>query len=202
MRRGVDVRLGVAVAALEGNDRVARVHLSDASSVDASVVVVGIGVKPNTDWLEGSGLTIDGGVICDETCLAAPGVVAAGDVARWPNQRYGELRRVEHWDNAVRQAVHAARRLRARAGDDAEHTPYRPVPWFWSDQYGLKLQLVGSAVSADEMKIVSGSEADERLVALFRRGDRLTAAFGLSSAGKIAKYRKLLEEDPLWEQAA
>lgn len=201
-RRGVDVRLGVAVAALEGSGRVARVHLSDGSNIEASVVVVGVGVTPNTAWLEGSGLTLDNGVVCDQTCLAAPGVVAAGDVARWPNPRYGELRRVEHWDNAVRQAAHAARRLLAKPGDEAERAPYRPVPWFWSDQYGLKLQLVGSAVNAEEVKIVSGSEAEERFVALFRRGDRLTAAFGLSSAGRIAKYRRLLEEEPLWEQAA
>ena len=198
-KRGVRVRLGCAVAALEGGDRVSSVRLGDGSEIAASVVVVGVGVTPNVGWLENSGLTIDNGVVCDETCLAAPGIVAAGDVARWPNPRYGVSRRVEHWDNAVRQGIHAARRLLARPGDEAERTPYRPTPWFWSDQYGLKLQLVGSAHNADEVRIVSGSEEEERFVALYRRGDRLIGAFGLSSAGKIARYRRILEGEAFWD---
>ena len=84
---GVDVRLGVGVDSVEGDGRVERVVLADGSTVDADLVVVGIGVVPNTGWLEGSGLTLDDGVVCDETTLVAPGIVAAGDVARWPNGR-------------------------------------------------------------------------------------------------------------------
>ena len=82
---GVDLRCGVTVAGFEGHERVARVWLADGTAFDADLVVVGVGVAPETDWLEGSGLTLDDGVVCDATCLAAPGVVAAGDVARWPN---------------------------------------------------------------------------------------------------------------------
>ena len=199
-RRGVDVRLGVAAAAFEGEGRLRRLHLSDGSAIDADVAVLGIGVIPNTGWLEGSGLNIDNGVICDESCLAAPGIVAAGDVARWPNTRYGEFRRVEHWDNAVRQGEHAARRVLAEAGG-VHPGPYAPVPWFWSDQYGLKLQLVGTPVAHDEVKLVFGSGEEERFVALYRRGDRLTAALGLAATGKLLRYRKLLESDPSWEEA-
>ena len=115
-------------------------HLSDGTSVDASVVVVGIGVTPNTAWLDGSGLTIDDGVVCDATTTAAPGIVAAGDVARWPNPVFDdELMRIEHWDHAFDQAEHAAKAL--LAGPDA--TPYASVPWFWSDQYDRKVQLAG-----------------------------------------------------------
>ena len=112
---GVDVRLGTAVAGLDGGDdgRVERVRLADGSAIEADLVVVGIGVVPNTGWLEGSGLTLDDGVVCDATTLAAPGVVAAGDVARWPSRRFGELMRVEHWDNAIAMGAHAARRLLA-----------------------------------------------------------------------------------------
>uniref|UniRef100_UPI0035CAC351 NAD(P)/FAD-dependent oxidoreductase n=1 Tax=uncultured Sphingomonas sp. TaxID=158754 RepID=UPI0035CAC351 len=199
-KRGVDLRLGVAVAAFEGTGRLQRVHLSDGSFIDADVAVLGIGVTPNTTWLEGSGLTIDNGIICDESCLAAPGIVAAGDVARWPNHRYGELRRIEHWDNAVRQAEHAA--LRLLAEDGGMHPgAYAPVPWFWSDQYGFKLQLVGSPVAHDEVRIVFGSGDEEKFVALYRRGDRLTAALGLAATGKLLKFRKLLESDPSWEDA-
>ena len=86
---GVDLRLGVGVESINGADRVEQVVLTDGTRLDADVVIVGVGVIPNTDWLEGSGLEIDNGVVCDETCLAAPGVVAAGDVARWPNRCSG-----------------------------------------------------------------------------------------------------------------
>ena len=199
-RRGVNVRLGLAAAAFEGRDRLQWLHLTDGSVIDADVAVLGIGVIPNTDWLTTSGLSIDNGVVCDETCLAAPGIVAAGDIARWSNQRYGEFRRVEHWDNAVRQGEHAAKRLLAEGGAP-NPGPYMPVPWFWSDQYGLKLQLVGSPVAHDEVRFVFGSGEEERLVALYRRGDRLTAALGLAATGKLLRYRKLLERDPSWADA-
>jgi len=199
-RRGVDVRLGVAAAAFEGIERLQRLHLTDGSVIEADVAVLGIGVIPNTGWLEGSGLTLENGVVCDETCLAAPGIVAAGDIARWPNGRYSEFRRVEHWDNAVRQGEHAAKRLLAEGGAPNPGA-YRPVPWFWSDQYGLKFQLVGTPVAHDEVRFVFGSPEEEKFIALYRRGERLTAALGLAATGKLLKYRKMLEDDPSWEAA-
>ena len=199
-RHGVDVRLGVSVAALEGDAGLEAVRLSDGSAVPATVAVVGIGVHPNTEWLESSGLVLDNGILCDETCLAAPRVVACGDVARWPNRRYAEFRRVEHWDNAVRMAAHAARRLLAEPGSAAATMPYTPVPWFWSDQYGLKLQLVGSAVGHDEVRIVDDPDGGDKLLALYRRGDRLVAVLGISNAKRILGFRKLLEHDPSWHE--
>src|SRR6478752_6839786 len=147
---GVDLRLGVGVAAIEGDGRVERVRLDDGATVEADIVVVGVGVAPVTEWLEGSGLTLDNGVVCDETLLAAPGVVAAGDVARWPNRRFGETMRVEHWENAQEQGEHAARTLLGRS------EPYQPVPWFWSDQYDRKIQLAGRNRPDDEVQIVDG----------------------------------------------
>src|SRR6478752_7139132 len=90
-------------------------------------VDVRIGVLPNTGWLEGSGLTIDNGVLCDESLLAAPGVVAAGDVARWLNPLYDEVMRVEQWENAIEQGEHAARRLLVAEGDAP--VAFAPVPW-------------------------------------------------------------------------
>jgi 3-phenylpropionate/trans-cinnamate dioxygenase ferredoxin reductase subunit len=198
--RGVDVRLGVSVEAFEGDRRLRMVRLNDGTVVDADVAVVGVGVIPNTEWLVGSGLTIDDGVLCDETCLAFPGIVAAGDVARWPNPRYGHTRRVEHWDNAVRQGEHAARRLLATEETTA-FRPYNPVPWFWSDQYGLKLQLVGSTFGHDEARIVEGSVAAGKFMALYRRGDQLVAALTVANTSKLLKYRRSLDNTLSWEDA-
>ena len=129
---GVDLRTGVTVADVYGESRVEGLALSDGSRVDADVVVVGIGVVPNTEWLEGSGLQLDNGIVCDGSCEAAPGVYAAGDVARVANQWYGESPRIEHWSNAVEQGVHAAENVLAGPG---AATSFSSVPYFWSDQY-------------------------------------------------------------------
>ena len=156
-------------------------------SVDADVVVVGIGVAPNTDWLEGSGLTLDNGVLCDETCLAAPGIAAAGDVARWPNRLFGETMRVEHLDNAIAQGQHAA--LRLLASDD-EAQPYAPVPWFWSDQYDRKIQLAGRARPDDEVRIITGSTRRTTLRRPLCRAGRLVGVLGFNRPRHVMKYRQ------------
>ena len=187
---GVDLRTGVGVDAVEGDGRVERVRLSDGSVVEADVVVVGIGVVPNTEWLEGSGLEIDNGVVCDATCLAAPGVAAAGDVARWPNERFGEVMRVEHWDNAVAQGAHAAQRLLV---GDYEAEPFVPVPWFWSDQYDRKIQMAGRVGPDDEMRVVAGSLAERRFAAVYGRAGRLVGVLGFNRPRQVMRYRMLIE---------
>lgn len=190
---GVDLRLGVGVAAIEGDGTVERVRLDDGSTIDADVVVVGVGVEPVTDWLESSGLTLDNGVVCDETLLAAPGIVAAGDVARWPNPMFdGELMRLEHWTNAAEQGVAAARRLLVPDGGIPE--PYAPVPFVWSDQYDRKIQTVGHFRGDDEMEVVHGSLEERRFVAVFGRNGRLVGALGFSMPAKVMQYRKMIEE--------
>ena len=205
---GVDVRLGTAVAGLDGTDdgRVARVRLADGGVIDADLVVVGIGVVPNTGWLEGSGLTLDDGVVCDATTLAAPGVVAAGDVARWPSWRFGTLMRVEHWDNAIAMGEHAARRLLAwieggDGGESGQPEVYDPVPWFWSDQYDRKIQLSGLSAGADEVRVVDGSTAERRFVALYRRGDRLVGALAMNRPRPLLTYQRLIERGATWTEA-
>ncbi len=190
---GVDLRLGVGVAAIEGDGKVERVRLDDGSTVDADVVVVGVGVVPETGWLEGSGLTLDNGVVCDETLLAAPGIVAAGDVARWPNPMFdGELMRLEHWTNAAEQGVAAARRLLVPDGGVAQ--PYAPVPFVWSDQYDRKIQTVGHFRGDDDMEVVHGTLEERRFVAVFGRRARLVGALGFSMPAKVMQYRKMIEE--------
>ena len=203
---GVDVRLGVGVEGLDPSPadpgRVGRVRLADGTAVDADLVVVGIGVTPATGWLEGSGLTVDDGVVCDETTLAGPGVVAAGDVARWPSRRFGGLIRVEHWDNAITMGAHAAGRLLAELGEPAGSTEaYDPVPWFWSDQYDRKVQLAGRSVDADEVRVVDGTTGERRFVALYRRSDRLVAVLAMNRPRPMMAYRALIEQGASWDDA-
>lgn len=190
---GVDVRLGVGVDGLEGGARVERVRFSDGTTVDADVVVAGIGVQPAVDWLEGSGLDVSNGVLCDETCLAAPGVVAAGDLARWPNPRDGKVGRVEQWENAIEQGRHAAFRL--LAGDDGE--PYAPVPYFWSDQYDRKFQLAGRAEPTDRVEVLEGSYDEQRFVAAFERDGACMAVVGVNRPRHVMQLRRRMMEGPL-----
>jgi 3-phenylpropionate/trans-cinnamate dioxygenase ferredoxin reductase component len=196
---GVDLRCGVTVAGFEGRERVERVRLGDGGTIDAELVVVGVGVVPATDWLEGSGLTLDDGVVCDETCLAAPGIVAAGDVARWPNPLFdGESMRVEHWTNATEQGVAAARRL--LAGDTAA-AAFDPVPFVWSDQYDVKIQVVGCIHADDEVVVADGSFAERRFVALYGRDDRLVGALGFSRPRVVMQYRRMIADRASWKDA-
>ncbi len=203
---GVDLRLGVGVEHFVGGpeDRVTGVVLTDGSTVDADVVVVGIGVIPNTEWLEGSGLELDNGVMCDETCLAAPGVVAVGDVACWRHVTFDEVMRVEHWENAVEQGKFGANRLLKwfETGDDsASSEPYAPVPWFWSDQYDRKLQLAGRIRSDDTSEIVTGSLEERRFATIFGRSGKLVGVFGMNRPRHVMQYRQLITEGATWDEA-
>jgi NADPH-dependent 2,4-dienoyl-CoA reductase/sulfur reductase-like enzyme len=197
---GVDLRLGTGVAGIEGTTKVERVRLDDGTTVEADVVVVGVGVVPVTDWLEGSGLQLENGVVCDETLLAAPGVVAAGDVARWPNPRFdGELMRLEHWTNATEQGVAAARRLLVPDGEAAP--AYAPIPFVWSDQYDRRIQTIGHFRGDDDMRVVHGSLEERRFVALFGRDDRLVGALGFSMPPQLMQYRKLIDDRASFAEA-
>jgi NADPH-dependent 2,4-dienoyl-CoA reductase/sulfur reductase-like enzyme len=175
---GVDLRLNHAVDGPE--------------SIDAEVIVVGIGVTPNVGWLEGAGLTLDNGVVCDATCAAvgADGrVVAAGDIARWPNPLFdGQLMRVEHWTNAAEQAEAAAVRLLGR------EEPFGPVPYFWSDQYDAKIQFVGVAAPDDDFVVLDGTIDERKFVAGFGRNGRLVGALAFSMPRQLMRYRAQIAE--------
>ncbi len=194
---GVDLRVGIGVEGFEGDGggRVTGVLLGDGTTLEADVVVVGVGVAPNTDWLDGSGLTVDNGVVCDETCLAAPGIVAAGDVARWPNARFAETMRVEHWENAQEQGAHAARTLLG------EREPYQPVPWFWSDQYDRKIQLAGRSGPGDDVVVIDGSTDDRRFAALYGRAGRLVGVLGMNRPAVVVRWRQAILEGMSWDAA-
>ncbi|MEM9522312.1 MAG: FAD/NAD(P)-binding oxidoreductase [Actinomycetota bacterium] len=188
---GVDLRTGVGVERLEAEGgRVARVVLGNGDVVEADVVVIGIGVIPNTEWLEGSGLALDDGVLCDATMLAAPGVTAAGDVARWPNGRFDEVMRVEHWDNAIEQGVHAAERLLV---DDADAAPFEPVPWFWSDQFDRKIQLAGRIRPGDDVHLATGSLDERRFAQLYGREGKLVGVLGFNRPRHVMQYKMMIQ---------
>lgn len=196
---GVDLRTGVGVAGFEGAARVERVLLDDGTSVEADVVVVGVGVVPATEWLEGSGLTLDNGLVCDETLLAAPGITAAGDVCRWPNPLFdGEPMRLEHWTNAAEQGVAVAARLLAE-NNDAK--PFAPVPFVWSDQYETKIQVVGHVRGDDEIKVVDGSLEERKFVAAVGRGGRLVGAVAFSRPRVLMQLRRLIAARTTFDDA-
>jgi len=196
---GVDLRLGVGVAGFDGPaGRVARVRLDDGSVIEAEVVVVGVGVAPATGWLEGSGLTLDNGVVVDETLEAAPGVVAAGDVARWPSRRFATRMRVEHWENAIEMGEAAGRRLLVTAGSAA--LPYDPVPWFWSDIYDRKIQLAGISGADLAVEVVHGSLEDRRFVALYGNGAQVVGVLGMNRPRHVAELRVLVADGVGWDE--
>ncbi|MGE4606940.1 MAG: FAD-dependent oxidoreductase [Myxococcota bacterium] len=196
---GVDLRCGVRVSGFDGSERVESVRLEDGSRIDADLVVVGIGVTPETGWLKSSGLEIDDGVVCDATSAAsAPDVVAAGDIARWYNRRFAETMRVEHWTNAVEQAEAAAQRL-LNGPDGAE--PFAPVPFVWSNQYEMKIQCAGRPRADDALHIAHGSIEQRRFVALFGRAGRLTGAVAFNRVRALIGYRKLLRSGSSWDDA-
>ncbi len=187
---GVDVRLGATVAGLSADGHAASgVQLGDGTVIEAEVVVVGIGVTPNTDWLEGTGLVIDDGLVADETGLAAPGIVVAGDVARWPNPRFGRLMRVEQWDNAVEMGGYAGRRLLAWSRGEAVE-PFAPVPWFWSDQYDRKIQLAG--VPGPEVAMAQGTLAEQRFVRVYHANGVVVGALCWNRPRQAIQARELV----------
>jgi NADPH-dependent 2,4-dienoyl-CoA reductase/sulfur reductase-like enzyme len=150
---GVDLRVDTPVQRIDDG----AVVLADGSEVPADVVVVGVGVRPQTGWLAESGLRLDRGVVVDEWLRACPGVVAVGDVAAWWSRRYATRMRTEHWDDAaVAPAVAAgtllsppARESMSATDIEADVSVHDPVPYFWSDQFGHKLQYVGQHDPAD-----------------------------------------------------
>ncbi len=189
-RHGVEVIEGPGVSAVEIDDRVRSVELTDGTRLSADVVVVAIGVRPAVDWLAGSGAAIDSGVVCDDT-LAVRGVadaVAAGDVACWPHPALdGELLRLEHWTNAAEQATAAADRLLTGGG-----RPFAPVPSFWSDQYGVRLQGVGLTGRADEVAVIDGDPSGDQFVAEYRRAGQLVGAISAGDVRALLPYRREL----------
>jgi NADPH-dependent 2,4-dienoyl-CoA reductase/sulfur reductase-like enzyme len=179
---GVDVRCGIGVAEVRGESHVEKVVLSDGTELDADLVVVGIGSYPVTDWLEGSGIEVDNGVVCDATGRAsAPHVWAIGDVASWRNS-VGDQVRVEHWSNVADQA---RAMVATMLGKDVPAAA--SVPYFWSDQYDVKIQCLGEPEATDTVHIVE--DDGRKFLAFYERDGVVAGVVGGGMPGKVMKVR-------------
>jgi 3-phenylpropionate/trans-cinnamate dioxygenase ferredoxin reductase subunit len=190
---GVDLRTGVGVEdVLSADGQITGLMLTDGSKIDAEIVVVAIGSVPATDWLEGSGLDLTGGVVCDEYCRAAEGVYAAGDVARWRHETIGDYVRLEQRTNAAEQGQAVGRNLMAAPG---EQSPYRPINFGWTDQYDVKIQIYGHRSPLSKFAIVEGSREAGHFIGAYRHGKHVTAVVGWNSARALRKYREWVFTD-------
>lgn len=191
---GVDVRAGTAIETIEpGTDGAGPVVVpTTGERLAADAVVVGIGVRPATEWLEGSGLELDNGVVTDAALFAADGVVAVGDLARftWHHAGRTEQVRIEHWEVTAQLAAHAAQSLLAGRRDAP---PVSLVPYFWSDQHGRKIQMLGRPSGSDEATHVTGSLDEARFTFLYHHEGRITGVLGVASPRNVMRCRGLVE---------
>ncbi|MGW1530447.1 NAD(P)/FAD-dependent oxidoreductase [Streptomyces sp. NPDC002159] len=188
---GVDLRTGVTVVEVADGG----VWLADGTFVKADEVLVAVGSVPNTGWLEGSGLSLSDGLVCDEYCAAAPGVYGAGDVARWHNPLFDATMRIEHRTNATEQGMAAARNL---LHPDAQK-PFAPIPYFWSEQYGLRLQAHGYLRGHEEVTIAEGDLEDHKFLAIYRSGDRVVGALAVGMPPKAVRtWRQVVATQAAW----
>jgi phthalate 3,4-dioxygenase ferredoxin reductase subunit len=191
-RHGVTTAFGTGVEGIEGERGRLRVRLTDGRVLEAETAVVGIGAQPNDEWLKPSGLVIDNGVVCDEHCRAVdvPYVFAVGDVARWFHPGRGEETRIEHWTNAVDQAVCVAHNI-ARPDDLRS---YAPVEYVWSDQYDWKVQVAGRVGGVDRHILVGDPQQDNRFAALYTEdGSGLTGAAIVNWPRALVACRRALQ---------
>lgn len=185
---GVRIEPGVLVREVlnDGAGRATGVRLADDRTVTADAVLLGIGARPATDWLKDSGVPLGDGVLCDATLHAGDGVWAAGDVARWTHPVTGAPTRIEHRTNASEAGFAVARNILA---GPTGALPFAPVPYVWSDQYDLRIQIYGATRGADSVRIVEGSTAARKLVALYGKAGRVCGVAGVNMARSVRSWR-------------
>ncbi|MFG2287795.1 NAD(P)/FAD-dependent oxidoreductase [Streptomyces sp. NPDC048595] len=215
--RGVRLSTGEVAAFETTGDgtaaRVGGVRLADGSRLPADLVLLAIGSEPAVGWLADPALDTTDGLGCDAYCAAAPGIYAAGDVARWEHPVHGRPLRFEHRTNATEQAMTAARNLvaeltaegamaPAQGAEPPERRPFAPVPYFWSDQYGLKLQAYGPTAGADEVATTVLDHDARRAVALYGRAGRAVGVLACALPPRQIRALRAVVAAPLpWEEA-
>lgn len=187
--QGVDLRCGTGVSQLlSRNTEVCGAVLGTGEVIDADLVVVGIGTRPATEWLSGSALPLDGGVLAaDQYCEVVPGVYAAGDVTSWYNPVFETRMRVEHRTNAAEQGRLAALNLISES-----KRPFESIPYFWSDQYNVKLTAWGHFDAKCEFAVIDGNLADRRFVGVYGRGGRVVGVVGMGMPKPFRMARSLI----------
>ena len=188
---GVHLHNGLGVRRLVGSQQqgnggeVRAVELEDNSRLSADIVLVAIGASPTVSWLEGSGLTLQNGIVCDAFCEAAPDVYAVGDVANWYHPHLNRHVRLEHRMNATEQGQAVAKIILGN------RQPFTPMPFFWSDQFDVKIQMYGFASREAELRIVEGALHENHFVAAYyEEGERLVAVLGWNSPKQLLSYRQ------------
>jgi NADPH-dependent 2,4-dienoyl-CoA reductase/sulfur reductase-like enzyme len=187
---GVALICGADIESFDIEDgAVTGLRLADGRHLPADVVLVGIGAQPNVEWLDGSGIDLRNGVLCDAMGrTSVPGVVAVGDCANWFELSLGEHRRVEHWTGALERAALAVQALL-----DAD-APQQPVkqPYFWSDQHGVKIQFAGHSAGHDRLVIEAGDPGEHNFLAVYYKGETPVAVLGMNQPRLFTKWRRSL----------
>ena len=193
---GVDLRTGAAVAGIvEVGGTTTGVRLADGTVIPADDVLVSVGSVPNTEWLAGSGLPTHDGLVCDQYCVAAPGIYGVGDVCCWPNPLFGVTMRIDHRTNAAEQGLAVARNLL----DPGKQRPFAPVPYVWSDQYDTKIQVYGYLRDHDEATVLDSDRGDGRLLVAYRKGSRLIGILAAGVPPKVLRgWRTLIASRTAW----
>ncbi|APX02445.1 NAD(P)/FAD-dependent oxidoreductase [Arthrobacter sp. QXT-31] len=187
---GVNLVCGTGIEEFHrAGNSVTGLRLADGRELAADVVVVGIGAEPNVEWLAGSGVEVDGGVLCDAMGRTnVPGIVAVGDCAAWFDAAVDRHRRVEHWTGALERAALA---VQALLDDDAPAQPLKP-PYFWSDQHGVKIQFAGHSAGYDRLEIEAGDPQEHNFLAIYYREDVPVAVLGMNQPRLFTKWRRSL----------
>jgi 3-phenylpropionate/trans-cinnamate dioxygenase ferredoxin reductase subunit len=188
-RRGATVHLQSAVVKLLGDSSVRAVETADGRRFEADLVVIGVGIVPEVELASGAGLEVDDGIVVDGfTRTSAPDIHAAGDVTKHPNATLGRAVRLESWQNAQNQAICAARSMLGKLAQ-----PYDGIPWFWSDQASLNIQLLGAPAGWDEV-VVLGEIESPKATAIYLDGERIAGAACLNRPDDVALVRKLMRK--------
>lgn len=194
---GVDLFFGAGVVDIVEEDGGRKLVLQDETRIPADIIVVGVGVRPAIGWLQDSGLVFENGIVADATLRVGEDVFAAGDVVRWPNARFDAVMRIEHWTNAAEQGRMAgANAIRHLQGTDGE--PFSNVPYFWSDQHGVRVQFAGYLRGDEE---IVESRSPEGSLFLYRRGAVVTGVLAFERRAEFVKIRTLLRRELTWTEA-
>lgn len=183
---GVKLRLSTGTAAFRGDDRLSAVETTDGESIPADFVVVGVGIEPNTELASDAGLIVDDGIVVNDQCQTNDAAIyAVGDCTKHPNSVYGRQLRLESVHNALEQAKTAVSNI---CGNEAH---YSQVPWFWSDQYDLKLQIAGLSTGFDDA-VIRGNPAEKSFACLYLKNGRLIATDAVNSPREFVQSKALI----------